>query len=775
MLRQIESTASRAAIAALRPVIENVSTSRRSFLVGASALTGFVVAMQMRPAAAFEPYKHGGETMPHGVITDPHVFVSIAPDGTVTLVAHRSEMGTGSRTNVPMVLADEMEADWSRVKIVQAPGDEPKYGNQDTDGSRSLRHHVQPMRIMGAAVRQMLEGAAAKRWGVDAAQCKATLHEVHGPGGKKAGYGELAQDAMAMPVPAFDKLAFKKDADFRYMGKGQPLYDLHDITTGKAVYGADIRLPGMKYAAVARPPVVGGKFASYDASATLKVPGVERVVELKGSIPPAKFLPLGGIAVVANSTWAAIQGRDALKVEWEDGPHAGYDSKAYHAEMSATAKQPGKVIRKQGDAEGAFKSAAKVVAREYSQAHMAHVAMEPLVAVANVGNGKAEIWGPLQSPYVARTDIADALGMKPEDVTTHVTLLGGGFGRKSQHDFAIEAAWVSQAINAPVKLQWTREDDIRNAFYHTTSVEHIEAALDANNKVVGWRHRSVAPSILTTFAPDSGDSFMIEHGMGLVDVPFDVANMSCETGKAMAHTRIGWFRAVSNIPRAFAIQSFVTELATELGKDPKDMLLELIGPDRKIDIKASGFPEDFWDYGEPYEEFPIDTARLKNVVRLAADKAGWGRTLPKGEALGIAAHRSFVSYVASVVHVKVGDDGSISVPETHTAIDCGFCINPERVAAQMEGAAVFGMTAALYSGITYKDGRVEQSNYHDYQVSRMTRYPEKVHTHIVPHPFSVHATGVGEPGVPPFAPALANAIFAATGKRLRDIPFGETV
>jgi isoquinoline 1-oxidoreductase beta subunit len=707
----------------------------------------------------------------------------------VTIVAHRSEMGTGSRTNLPMVLADEMEADWTRVRIVQAPGDEPRYGNQDTDGSRSLRHFVQPMRQCGAAVRHMLEAAAAKQWGVEPKLARARNHEVvllkaqvvaegvhYTETDKRLGFGELAAAAMQMPVPPFEALRFKTDAEFRYIGKGQtPLYDLHDITTGKAVYGADIRLPGMKHAVVARPPVVGGKVKSYDAKAALAVPGVERVVEIASSMPPAKFAPLGGIAVVANSTWAALQGRDQLQIAWEDGPHAVYTTETYRAEMSATAKKPGKVIRAQGDAERAFANAAKVVSAEYYQPHMAHISMEPPVAVARIDGGKVEIWGPVQSPYGTRQDVAKTLGVKEEDVTVNVTLLGGGFGRKSKCDFVLEAALVAKAVGAPVKLQWTREDDIRHAFYHTTSVERIEAAVDAAGKVTGWRHRSVAPSILSTFAPDSGYQFFIEYGMGLVDMPFSIANVSCENGQAMAHTRIGWFRSVSNVPRAFAVQSFVSELAHALGKDPKDMLLELIGPDRIINRATAGFPADHWNYGEPYDEFPIDTGRLKNVVRLAADKAGWGKTLPKGEGLGIAVHRSFVSYVASVVHVKVGADGLISVPEMHTAIDCGFCINPERVAAQIEGAAVMGMTVALYSGITFANGQVQQSNYHDYDVARMSRYPEKVHTHIVPHPFSVHATGVGEPGVPPFAPALANAIFAATGKRLRDLPFGEKV
>lgn len=748
------------------------NVSRRGFLQGTGA--AFAIAAFAGEAGAFARYKTGGESMPRGLKYDPKIFVSIEPDGTVNIIAHRSEMGQGSRTSLPMVLADEMNADWKMVNIVQAEGDEEKYGNQDTDGSRSMRHHIQSMRQMGASVRQMLANAAAEKWGVDPASVNVGLHEVTS-GSHKAGFGELAAAAMDQPVPAFEALSFKDEKDFLYIGKGEvAITDLHDITTGKAVYGADVVLPGMKYAAVARPPAVGQKVVKVDASAAKKVPGVEQIVQLPVSIMPAKFAPLGGVAVIATNTFAAIKGRDALEIEWGDSPHAGYNSEGFMAEMRETAKKPGKVFRTEGDPAGAFKSAAKVFARDYSQAHIAHAPMEPPVAVASVSGGKAEIWGPLQSPYGARLDIAAALGMEPADVKVNVTLLGGGFGRKSKCDFAIEAALLSKEAGAPVKVQWTREDDIRHSFYHTTSVERIEVALDGENKVTGWRHNSVAPSILSTFAPDGGHQFFIESGMGHVDVPFEIPNISVENGKAMAHTRIGWFRSVSNIPRAWAVQSFASELAADLGKDELAMMLELIGSDRKLDPPKQGFPKDFWDYGEVYDEYPIDTARLKNVLKLAAEKGGWGKSLPAGEGLGLAVHRSFVTYVASCVRVKIVD-GLITVPEVHTAIDCGFVANPERVHSQVEGAAVMGMTAALYSGVTYENGEAQQSNYHDYEMVRADNFPQKVHTHIVPHPFSVHAAGVGEPAVPPMPPAIANAVFHATGKRLRDMPFGDSV
>ncbi len=756
-----------------RAIIENVS--RRTFLKGTA---GLAVALQIFPAGdaeAYDIYPHGGESMPNGVVNDPHVFVSIDPDGTVTIVAHRSEMGTGSRTSIPMVVADEMEADWDRVKIVQAEGDEKKYGNQDTDGSRSLRHHIQPARDIGASVRRMLEEAAAKQWDTDVANVEASGHEVvHKTLGLRLGYGELAEAAMALPVPPRENLRFKDEKEFRYIGKGAvKITDLHDITTGKAVYGADVSLPGMKTAVIARPPVVGGTVKSFDDSAALAIPGVEKVVTVPGSPMGSKFKPLGGVAVVAANTWAALQGREALMIEWDDGPQGDASTAEQEKAMRASASAPGAAVRNEGDAEAALAAAAKVFSWEYYQAHMAHAPMEPPVAVATVANGKCEVWACLQSPYGARLDIANFLGMKEEDVKVNVTLLGGGFGRKSKCDFAIEAAYLSQQVGAPVRVQWTREDDIRHSFYHTTSVEKIDVGLDANDKPVAWRHRSAATSFLSTFAPDAGVQHPVEIGMGLEDLPYDIPNVRAEQCKAFAHTRVGWFRSVSNIPRAFAVQSATAELAAELGRDQKDFLLEMIGAPRKLDWQAAGLQQPFWNNGEPYDHFPFDTGRLRNVVELAAERAGWGQDLPEGEGLGIAVHRSFVSYIATVVRAKVDADGTLRVPEVHVAIDCGFVANPERVRSQMQGACVFGMTAALYSGITLENGAVQESNFHDYEMVRADNFPEVVHAHLVDHPFEVHATGVGEPAVPPFLPALTNAIFNASGKRIRDLPIGD--
>lgn len=767
------------------PVIENVS--RRGVVGGLLAGAGFVLAFRVDPANARAPlkaYPTGGDDMPHKTVADPNVFIAIDKDGAVTIVTHRAEMGTGIRTSLPMVIADEMEADWSRVKIVQAPGDEPKYGNQDTDGSRSMRHFVQPMRQCGAAMRTMLEQAAAAKWGVDATLVKAKNHQVvlldkdKKETGKALGFGELAEAAKALPVPAQDTLLYKMPGEFTLMRKGETkIVDLHDITTGKAKYGADIRLPGMKFAVMARPPVLGGKVKSYDAAATLKTPGVEAVHELDGVFKnPRGFAILGGIAVVANSTYAANAGRDALTIEWDHGANVSYNSDAYAKEMAATAAVPGKVIRNQGDPDAAFKNAKEVFSADYHAQHLVQAAMEPLVAIAQVADGKAEIWAPVQSPYGARKDIAEALKMPIENVTVHVTLLGGGFGRKSKWDFMVEAALLSQKIGgAPVLLQWTREDDMHHGFYHTVSVERIEAAIDDKGKVTGWRHRTVAPSIISTFKEDDGYSFPIEYGMGFVNTPFEIPNVRCENGKAMAHARIGWYRSVSTIPHTFAVQSAVTEIADKLGRDPKDFLLELIGSDRKLDPKELGFPEDFWNYGDPYTAFPIDTARLKNVINVAAEKAGWGKKLPEKQGLGIAAHAAWSSYVATIVHAEIDSDGIMRVPEVTTVIDCGFYVNPERIRSQMEGAAVMGMSNTVYSGITFKDGAVEQSNFTDFNIARMSNYPRKVNVHIIDAPPGTHSGGVGEPAVAPFSAALCNAVFAASKKRLRNLPTGEQV
>ena len=746
--------------------------SRRTILKSLGITGGLVLAAPVTSRQAFAAYETGAGKMPHGTVVDPRVFVAIAPDGIVTIVAHRAEMGTGVRTSLPLIVAEEMEADWSRVKVQQAHGDEVKFGNQDTDGSRSTRHYLIPMRQIGASARVMLEAAAAKRWNVPVIEVKAANHEVvHAASGKRLGFGDLAADAAKQSVPSVEGLKLKDAKDFRYLGKGEVgIVDLRDITVGTAHYGIDTRLPGMIYAVIARPPVTGGKLVSFDGAAAMKVSGVEKVMEVQGWPWPSKFQPLGGVAVIARNTGAAIKGRDALKVVWDDGANAKYDSVAYRTELEEAARKPGLVVRKEGDVDAALKGAAKVIVGEYYLPHLAHVSMEPPVAVADVKGDKAEIWAPVQSPGGTREDVAKTLGIPEDNVTVNVTLLGGGFGRKSKCDFALEAALLSKALGAPVKVQWTREDDVRHDFLHTVSVERIEAGLDANNKVIAWRHRSVAPTIAPTFAAGAMHEAAFELGMGLIDMPFEIANIQCENPEAAAHTRIGWVRSVSNIPRAFAVQSMVGELAHATGRDQKDMLLELIGSPRIVNLASVKDP---WNYGEPYDSYPIDTARLRKVVEVVADKGGWGRTVPKGHGLGIAVHRSFVSYIATIVEVSVGDKGQLTVHQVDTAIDCGTYVNPERIQSQIEGAAIMGLSLAKHGEITFKGGKVQQGNFDDFPVVRMDESPLITNVHIVPPGADTPPSGVGEPGVPPFAPALINAIFAATGKRIRALPIGK--
>ena len=720
-------------------------------------------------------YNTGASGMPGGAVWDPHVYVSIDPSGTVTIVTHRSEMGTGSRTSLPMVVADEMEADWAKVKIIQAPGDEQKYGNQDTDGSRSIRHFVQPMRLCGAATRQMLEHAAALAWGVSDSDVRAQNHKVvHIPSGKSMGFGELAVAAAALPTPSMKSIVLKDPSQFRYIGKGKVgMIDLRDITTGKAIYGQDIHIDGMKYAVIARPPVVLGKAVSYDAAAAMKVPGVIKVVMIAPTPMPAKFAPLGGVAVIANNTWAAIRGREALNVKWDDGPNADYDSTTFKEGMAAQSRKAGKIERNEGDVDAALAGAAKVIEHEYYIPHSHHATMEPPAATVRIVNGKAEVWACVQSPGGTRSDVANTLGLKESDVTVNVTLLGGGFGRKSKCDFVLEAALLSREMGgAPVKVVWTREDDIQHGFYHSVSYQHVTAGLDKDNKVIAWRHRSVSPSLMSNFMPDPKRESSLELGLGLIDTPFNVPNLRLETGEAVAKTRIGWFRSVNNIPHAFAMQSMVAELAAELRRDPKDFLLEMIGPARIVDPRNT-VTSGLWNYGDPWETYPVDTGRMRAVVERAAKEAGWGKKLPPGQGMGIAVHRSFLSYVATVVQVVVDKDGNVTVPRVDTAFDAGFVVNPERVRSQVEGAAVMGLSLAKYTLITFKNGRVEQNNFSDYKVLRIGEGVMTVKVHIMAHGIDVPSSGVGEPGVPPFAPAFFNAVYAATGKRIRNLPLGD--
>lgn len=745
--------------------------SRRTFLQSAVGAL-MLAASASGEVLAADPQKYGADTLPGGTIDDPLVFVSIAADGTVTIVAHRVEMGTGVRTSLPMVVADEMEARWERVKVVQAEANEARYGSQNVDGSRSMRHFLMPMRRVGAAARQMLEAAAAAKWGVPASQVRAAQHEVvHTLSGRRLGYGELAADAARQPVPRGSALKLKAQKDFRYIGEGRVhIVDAEAITQGRAPYGMDTWMPGMVFAVVARAPVLGAKLRSVRSEKARAVPGVIKVVEIPPFTGAPAFQPLGGVAVVARNTWAAMQGRATLEIEWDDGPHGSYDSAAYRKTLEAAVGAPGKPLRDQGDAPAAWDRAPTNRKFEalYYLPHLAHASMEPPVATVLVQGDRCEIWASVQAPQAALEGAAAVLGFKPAQVKLNPLLLGGGFGRKSKPDYVAEAAYVAKTLpGTPVKLVWTREDDLRHDYLHTVSAERLQAVLKADGLPESWLHRTAAPTIASIFALGAKGQQPFEAGMSAINIPFDIPNVRVEGAEVEAHTRIGWFRSVSNIPHAFAVQCFIAELAHRAGRDHKQYVLELLGPARKISPTELS---DGFNYSESPQLYPVDTGRYRGVIEAATRGAGWGRKLPPGHGLGLAFAYSFVSYTATVVEVAVDAQGNVQVVAVDMAMDCGPQINPERIRAQMEGAVVMGLSLALLGEISFENGRVKQSNFHDYEVLRHAASPRVIRTHLVNDDFSLPPGGVGEPPLPPVAPALCNAIFAATGKRVRALP-----
>jgi isoquinoline 1-oxidoreductase beta subunit len=748
--------------------ISNVS--RRGFLQGMVSAGAFVLSVRLVPEALWAE-EQGAGTHADRAKLHPNMFVGIESDGTVWIVAHRSEMGTTSRTSVPLILAEELDADWKRVKIEQAIGD-ARYGDQDTDGSHSVRSFYDGMREAGATARLMLVRAAAQQWGVPESECESDLHViVHRASNRRLGYGELAAKAATLPVPKKEELKFKPKSKWRYMGKGTSSYDLEDIVTGKAGFGMDAHVPGMVYAAVEHPPVLGGKVKSYDEKAPLTVAGVKQTVTIAPFKPPHAFQPLGGVAVIADNTWAAFQGRKKLNVAWDNGPHASYNSEQYKKELQETARKPGKVARNIGDVDAAFAKGGKIIEAEYYIPHLHHASMETPVAVAEFRDGKVTAWASTQNPQAVQETVGQVLGIPKENVTCHVPLLGGGFGRKSKPDYVAEAALLSKAVGKPVKVVWSREDDIHFGYYHSVAAMYMKAAVDDKGKPTAWLQRSVFPSIDSTFALNTLYGGAGELALGWTDVPFDLPNHRAENGPAENHVRIGWFRSVANIFHGYAVQSFADELAHNAGRDSAEYLLELIGPGRIVDVKASA-PE-YDNYGASPADYPLDTARMRRVVELAAEKSGWGKKkLGKGAGMGIAVHRSFLTYVATVVEVEVDDQGTVKIPAVHTAVDAGLVVNPEATRNQFEGAAVFGTSIVRSGAITAKDGAIEQSNFDNYPVARMNEAPYHTSVYIVEN--DAPPAGVGEPGVPPFAPAMCNAIFAATGKRVRELPLSRT-
>jgi isoquinoline 1-oxidoreductase beta subunit len=746
-----------------RPVSPNFS--RRGFLQAALVSGAFVLTARFIPeplwaaegaaAAAFEP----------------SLWMSIAPDGAVTIVAHRSEMGCGSRTALPLVVADELDADWSKVKLEQAIGD-PKYGEQDTDGSHSVRSNFDLMRQVGATGRAMLISAAAAQWNVSPKECTTDPHfVVHTASGRKLGYGEVAAAAAKLPVPKKEDVPLKERSQWRYIGKeSNSLFDLPEIVTGKAIFGMDATMPGMVYASIEHPPVLGQKIKSYDDKAALQVTGVQKTLTIDPFKPPHMFQPLGGVAVIADNSYAAFKGRKSLKIEWDSSSNEVYNSGPFRKTLEATSRKPCKVVRNVGDVDATFaqsaKAGGKIIDAEYYTPHLAHASMEPPVAVAEYRDGKVLAWAPTQNPQAVQETIAGVLGIKKEDVTCHVTLLGGGFGRKSKPDQVAEAAVLSKQLGKPVKVVWSREDDIRFDYFHSVAAMYMKAAIGADGKPTAWLQRTVYPPIGSTFDTKAvyADD---EMGLGWNNLPFDIPNHRAENGPADYHVRIGWLRSVANIYHAFAIHSFADELAHNAKKDPVQYLLDLIGPARIVALDLKG------DEAEDAKQYPLDTARLRRVVEIAAEKSGWGKSpMGKGRGLGIAAHRSFLTYVATVVEVEVDGRGQVHIPNVWTAVDAGTTVSPDNIRNQFEGAAVFGTSLALFSEITATNGAIDQSNFHNYQIARMNRAPRHIDIHIVKS--EAPPAGVGEPGLPPIAPALYNAVFAATGKRVRELPLSKT-
>jgi len=746
--------------------VENVG--RRGFLKGVLGAGAFALSIRWMPEDLLGSESNPGtsDAMNHAVLR-PNVYLAIDTDGTAYVIAHRSEMGSGSRTALPRIVADELDADWARVKIVQAIGDE-KYGDQDTDGSHSVRSFFDALRESGATARLMLVRAAAAQWGVPAAQCSTEMHTVlHKPSGKKLGYGELAATAAKLEVPKKEEVKLKARSEWRYIGKGTASYDLKDMCTGKAGYGQDTHMEGMLYASVAHPPVFGGTLKSVDDKAALGVAGVKQTATIDAFKSPVGFQALGGVAVLADNTWAAMQGRKKLKVEWEKGPHSVWNSDAYKKELQETARKPGKVVRENGNVDAAFAKGGKILEAEYYAPLLAHASMEPPAALAVYRDGKVEAWAATQNPQGARDAIAQAVGLKKEDVTVNVTLLGGAFGRKSFPDFAVEAAVLSKKTGKPVKVVWSREDDIKFDVYHSVAAMYMKAALGPDGKPTAWLQRTVFPPIGSTFDASSTYSEPGELGLGFTDVPFAVANLRAENGPATAHVRIGWLRSVANVYHAFGIHSFADELAHAAGKDSVEYLLQLLGPDRIIPKTEIG--KDYPNYDGDYDQYPIDTARFRRVLTLAAEKAGWGRQKSgNGYGIGVAMHRSFLTYVATVVQVQIDDAGQVQIKRVDSALDAGTVVNPEMARQQFEGAAVMGTSIAFYGEITATNGVIDQSNFDSYPMARMNVAPRETNVYIVPS--EAPPAGIGEPGLPPFAPALCNAIFAATGKRIRELP-----
>jgi isoquinoline 1-oxidoreductase beta subunit len=707
--------------------------TRRGFLkVGAAVGGGLLVGFYLAPGARLSR----ADATPGGEAFVPNAFIRIAPDDTVTIIVNKSEMGQGVYTSLPMLVAEELECDWNGIHVESAPAAPAYYHTQwgpyqGTGGSSSVNSTWDQLRTAGATAREMLVAAAAETWGVPADGCRAANGSVlHEASGRRLSYGALAERAAQVPVP---EVVLLKDRDeFKIIGRPTKRLDSPEKVNGQAVFGLDIYLPGMLTAVVARPPVFGATLKGYDAKGAKAVPGVRDVVAINA-----------GVAVVAESFWEAKKGRDALTVEWDEGPNAGLSSEALGAKYAKLAEQPGMTVRQEGDATAALARAAQRIEAVYQVPYLAHAPMEPLNCVADVRPDGCDIWAGTQLQTIDQQAAARITGLPQEAVRVHTTFLGGGFGRRANPhaDFVSTAVEASKAVGRPVKLVWTREDEIRGGYYRPMHYSRLAAGLDGEGHPVAWTHRLVGESIVKG-TPFEG---LIQNGIdmtsveGAADMPYAIPNQLVDYHPVDNGVPVLWWRSVGHSFTAFIVESFLDEVAAAAGRDPLEIRLELL----------EGHP------------------RHQAVLKAAADAAGWGEPLAADRGRGLAVHESFGSIVAEVAEVSIQANGRPRVHGVVCAVDCGLAVNPETIRAQMESGIVFGLSAALDGAITLKDGRVQQSNFHDYAVLRISEMP-RVEVHIVEG--GEKPTGIGEPGVPPIAPAVCNAIFAATGKRVRRLP-----
>lgn len=708
-------------------------TTRRDFLkVTGAAGAGLVLGLRLD--AAPRP----GEPRPRDF--RPNAYIAIRPDGTAVLTVPKSEMGQGVRTALPMVLAEELDLDWSHVTLLQAmPG--PEFPHLGTGGSTSVSTTWSVLRRAGAAAREMLVTAAAQAWGVPAEACRTREGRVLGPGGHEAAYGDLVEAASRLPVPRVPRL--KEPREFRLLGRPVRRVDAPALVTGKPVFGLDVRRPGQRFAAVLRCPVVGGTPKHWDASKALAVPGVQAVLK----VPT-------GLAVLATGTWPAFRGREALAatVVWEEGPNRAFNSKDLEDRMRKALDGPADSARTVGDAAPALAAAARLLEAEYAFPFQAHTPMEPMNATARLGPDGGELWVGTQNPNGAQAKAATAAGLPPDKMAVNVVLLGGGFGRRSGTDFSTEAAEVAQAAGGgPVQVVWDRTDDIRHDLFHPATLHRLRAGLDGRGRLAAWSHRMAGGAVLRSQlegrkAPGQAET----ESNGAWDIPYDIPALDVAFAEVQVPVPLGWWRAIEIVPNVFARECFLDEVAHATGRDPLDFRLDLLG--RRGRVKLG--------------EEEVDIHRLRRVLELAAEKAGWGHPSPRGRGLGLACHcYDRRTYVAEAAEVSV-ERGNLRIHRIVSAVDCGFILNPEGLAAQVEGAIAWGVSA-LFSQITFDKGRTVQENFDTFPVLRMPEMPPvEIHTVASLEPPS----GMGEPPVPVCIPAVLNAIFAATGRRLRRLP-----